>query len=196
MTHINPIVPIHDQALCGRIDPCFELSIQPNTTFLEGYNCDRQKPGHKTKVMPAEKQIYRADYVTQHFIHYSTVTKTSTLKSDEFDRLFGRGRLFPDPLSRFGDEVNEALMLHSKAIARQDTAGWERNCHFNHTGRSFDQCRLGIPWPEGQDATHHESHHNPDGWLYDCYVNRRIDDFWGPQLRAKLKEKGMLGAQE
>lgn len=119
--------------------------------MLEGYNCDRFKPGQKSKVMPAEKQLYRADYVKQHFIHYSTVTETTNLHFEDYQKKFGKRRLFPDPLSRFGDEVNEGLMLHSKAIARQDTAGWIKNCHSNFTGKGFDQCRLGIPWPEGED---------------------------------------------
>lgn len=160
---------------------------------MEGYNCDRQQPGKKNKVMPAEKQIYRADYVTQHFIHYSTVTQATNLKNSDFKERFGRKRPFPDPLSRFGDEVHEALMLHSKAVARQDTAGWERNCHMNYTHSSFDQCRLGIPWPDGEDEANHKSLHNEDGWLYDCYVNKRVDNFWGPKLRAHLKERGLLG---
>lgn len=144
--------------------------------------------------MPAEKQIYRAEYVTQHFIHYSTVTQTTNLKADEYDRKFGHKRLFPDPLSRFTDEVNEALMLHSKAVARQDTAGWEKNCHSMYSGLGFDQCRLGIPWPEGDEGKEYNGkEYNAEGWLYNCYVNRRIDNFWGPQLRAKLKEKGLQG---
>jgi hypothetical protein len=193
MTHINAPVPIRNSTLCGNNNgPCFELSIRKNTTFLEGYNCDRQKPGQKTKVMPAEKQIYRPDYVTQHMIHYSTVTQTTNLKLGDFAQKFKR-RTFPDPLSRFADEVEEALMLHSKAVARQDTANWERNCHKNYTGRSFDQCRLGIPWPDGEDDTHHQSPHNEEGWLYDCYINKRIDNYWGPKLRAQLKEIGLLG---
>ncbi len=194
MTHINPPVPILNTTLCGGHNhPCFELSIRKDTTFLESYNCDRQLPGKKTKVMPAEKQIYRADYVTQHFIHYSTVTQTTNLKRDDFNREFGIKRLFPDPLSRFADEVHEALMLHSKAVARQDTAGWERNCHVNHTGGAFDQCRLGIPWPDGQDENNNHGHHNDDGWLYDCYVNKRIEDFWGPKLYNQLSDAGLIG---
>ncbi len=129
LTRCSDPVPIRDNKLCLRDDECFELSVKPNTTILEAYNCDRQKPGQKAKVMPAEKQIYKAEYVTQHFIHYSTVTQTTNLPTDQYHKLFGRARPFPDPLSRFGDEVNEALMLHSKAIARPDTAGWKRNCH-------------------------------------------------------------------
>ena len=44
---------------CGRNTDCFDLSIPMNQTMLQAYNCDRQKPGEKSKQMPAEKQIYR-----------------------------------------------------------------------------------------------------------------------------------------
>ena len=193
MTHINPPNPILNKTLCGGRDhPCFELSVRNDTTFLEAYNCDRQLPGQKKRVMPAEKQIYRADYVTQHFIHYSTVTQTTNLRKNEFNRKFGNQRLFPDPLSRFVDEVNEGLMVHSKAVARQDTVGWEINCHANYTKQSFDLCRLGIPWPDNQNENDNSSPQNSDGWLYNCYVNKRIDSFWGPSLKAKLKETGLV----
>jgi len=36
--------------------------------MLQAYNCDRQKPGKKAEKMPAEKQLYRPDYVLHHFI--------------------------------------------------------------------------------------------------------------------------------
>lgn len=155
---------------------------------MEAYNCDRQKPGEKTTKMPAEKQIYRADYVKQHFIHYSTVTETTNMGVDEYlAKKYRQTRPYPDPLSRFIDEVNEGLMLHTKAIARQDTAAWKKNCHKD--GRPIDQCRIGFPWPEeGADRDY-----DNDGWKYNCYVNPRIDNYWAPMLQERLKEMGYLG---
>lgn len=108
----SPIVPVKDNQFCGSNHECFDLTIQANTTMLEAYNCDRNKPGQKTKVMPAEKQIYRADYVKQHFVHYSTVTESTLLTIADFKQKFGITRQAPDPLSRFGDEVTEGLMIH------------------------------------------------------------------------------------
>ena len=105
---------------------------------------------------------------------------------DQYREKYNKKRPFPDPQSRFIDEVNEGLMLHSKAIARQDTAGWKKNCHKDHRG--IDQCRIGFPWPEdGSKATH-----DKDGWEYDCYVNPRIDDYWAPILKKKLIETGYI----
>ena len=51
--------------------------------MLQTYNCDRQA-GPKKKVMPAEKQLYRPDYVRQHYVHYSSVTGLSELSESEF----------------------------------------------------------------------------------------------------------------
>ena len=178
---------LDNQTLCSRFnEECFDLSIKKNTTIMEAYNCDRQKPGQKGSVMPAEKQIYRPEYVKQHFIHYSSVTETTNLPENEYVKKFGRKRAFPDPLSRFGNELNEGLMLHSKAIARQDTAGWKKNCHNNTKG--FDQCRIGFPFPEDDSNATYDK----DGWEYNCYVNPRIDTYWASKLSNKLKEMGFL----
>ena len=174
-----------NEEMCDSSNECFELLVKKNSTLLEAYNCDRQKPGQKGRTMPAEKQIYRADYVKQHFIHYSTITESSNLDRKEFIKKFGKRRPFPDRLSRFSDEVNEALMLHSKSIARQDTAGWKHIC----SGRTKKGlCRIGFPWPEdGSNATADEN-----GWKYNCYVNPKIENYWAPKVKAKLSEMGFM----
>ncbi|CAJ1956461.1 unnamed protein product [Cylindrotheca closterium] len=189
-THINPIVPIKDNKYCGTGHQCFDLSIQSNTSMLEAYNCDRNKPGQKTTVMPAEKQIYRADYVKQHFVHYSTVTESTLLPTEEFKEKFGHRRQAPDPLSRFGDEVTEGLMIHSKAVAHQDTAGWLRNCHKD--AHPFSLCRLGYPYPKGGDQDTGPQW-NEDGWKYNCFVNEKVDNYWAPLLKENLIKQGFFG---
>ena len=78
----------------------------------------------------ASEQIYRADYVLHHFIHYSTVTGLSNLNKEDIEKRglkWNARNPFPDPLSRFGDEEKEALMLHTKAVAHQDTVSWHYN---------------------------------------------------------------------
>lgn len=185
---ISDPVTITNKELCSSKKDCFELSVKKNTTMLEAYNCDRQKPGQKSHVMPAEKQIFRSDYVMQHFIHYSTITETTNLPYDEYKKQFGNKRPFPDPKSRFIDEVNEGLMLHSKAIARQDTSGWKDACHVDRL--SFDTCRIGYPWPDGAEESGEKA--NADGWEYNCYVNKKIDNYWAPELQAELEGRGFM----
>ena len=102
---------------------CFQLTVPNSYTMLQAYNCDRQKPGDKKETEPAEKQIYRPDYVLHHFVHYSTVTVMSEMNKEDIEKL-GRkwksGNPFPDPLARFSNENEEALMLHTKALSHQD----------------------------------------------------------------------------
>jgi hypothetical protein len=43
-----------NKEMCSRREDCFELSVKKDTTMLEAYNCDRQKPGQKTSVMPGK----------------------------------------------------------------------------------------------------------------------------------------------
>lgn len=170
---------------CSRNVDCFELSVPRNVTMLQAYNCDRQKPGNKKEKMPAEKQIYRADYVLHHFIHYSTVTQDSSLNKEDFEKLGKRFKVNygVDHLSRFGDEINEALMLHTKAVAHQDTADWEKTCSASYDGRLF--CRLGVPFPDNLKGV--DVAKGTNGLKYNCYVNHKIDDYWVDKLESELR---------
>lgn len=173
---------------CGRkTGDCFELTIPKNYTMLQAYNCDRQKPGAKKEKMPAEKQIYRPDYVLHHFIHYSTVTAMSEMNREDIEKLgrkWNHRNPFPDPLSRFGDENNEALMLHTKAVAHQDTIKWEEACLASYDGGNF--CRLGVPFPD--DLTDLDTSAGENGLAFNCYVNHKIDDYWIEKLENEMKE--------
>lgn len=91
---------------------------------------------------------------------------------------------FPDPLSRFGTEVDEALMLHTKAVATQDTVFWEMACASTYEGQAT--CRLGTPFPE--DMTGVNMTAGDEGWKFNCYVNHKIDDYWVKLLEDNLKE--------
>ena len=80
-------------------------------------------------------------------------------------------------------------MIHSKAVARQDTAAWEKNCR--HGEHGFDQCRIGFPWPEdGSNRTYDD-----EGWEYNCYVNPKVESYWAPLLKAKLIEQGFMNTE-
>jgi hypothetical protein len=195
---IEDPVAIESSEECWSTEPCFELRIPPAKTMLQAYNCDRQPPGHKTDQMPAEKQLYRPAYVTQHFVHYSASTVLSALNRTEFS---GAGfdwfrRPFPDPRQRFANELTEGLMVHSKAVALQDTAGWKTSCSVEALDldpRERGTCRLGIPWPDAAGAAAGPNH-TEDGWLYNCYVNKKIEDVYVPKLEAALKQHlGYLG---
>lgn len=166
---------------------CFELRVPTESTILQTYNCDRQLglPKHHKKEMPAEKQLYRADYVLLHMVHYSTITKLSAMNKEETikaGRHWAR-RIRQDPLSRFADEETEATMLHAKAMATQDTSGWLEACK---KYSRYSLCRIGTPYPPG--AYEANLTNDQEGWLYNCWVNKKIEETWVPQL-AKAMEK-------
>ncbi|KAL7571115.1 hypothetical protein ACA910_014724 [Epithemia clementina (nom. ined.)] len=196
---INDIVPINDPGICWHNEVCFDLSIPTNVTMLQAYNCDRQPPGQKNEVMPAEKQVYRTDYVTHHFIHYSAVTKLSEKNRSEYEAegIQWRFRAFPDPRQRFGDEQTEALMLHAKAVAVQDTAGYQRMCSIENLQlprRKQGLCRLGVPWPSGewpQDPQNPPLRGTPEGYAYNCYVNPHIEQVLVPRLEQELQRHSL-----
>ncbi|VEU33538.1 unnamed protein product [Pseudo-nitzschia multistriata] len=186
---IAPPVPIVDRAVCDEPFPCFHLKIRNDTSVLQTYNCDRQQV--KTEKMPAEKQIYRTDYVLQHFVHFSTVTKFTMMGRQETVAAgMNFYRVAPDPLSRFSDEQTEVTMLHSKAIATQDTAGWQKRC----TGEmKRGTCRIGVPYPTLDTSSNVTK--DSEGWLYNCYVNPIIENHWVPLLNKELKKSKIIDFQ-
>jgi hypothetical protein len=163
------------------------MKVPIDRSILQTYNCDRQIV--KTEKMPAEKQIYRTDYVLQHFVHFSTVTRFTMFNNTQ---LFEVGktpatRVAPDPFSRFADELQEVTMLHSKAMATQDTAAWEKRCRGEI---QHGTCRIGVPYPDLN--TSNTALKDEKGWLYNCYVNPIIENYWVPRLDKELAKSTVL----
>jgi len=71
-------------------------------------------------------------------------------------------------------------MLHTKAVANQDTADWLNACK----GEGKLTCRIGNPYPEG--AYEAEITKDSEGWIYNCFVNERIEKYWVPRLEQKM----------
>jgi hypothetical protein len=57
-------------------------------------------------------QLYRADYVKLHFVHYSTITELTMMNKEETDAAgyVWRMRVQADPKGRFTDELNEGAL--------------------------------------------------------------------------------------
>jgi hypothetical protein len=182
---IEPPVVIHNKAICEQQHPCFDVKVPTSRSILQTYNCDRQLV--KKETMPAEKQIYRTDYVLQHFIHFSTVTLYTMMTAQEtVEAGMKYGNAAPDPLLRFADEITEVTMLHTKAMATQDTAGWEKRCK----GEMQGTCRIGVPYPDLNTSSTVTA--DKEGWLYNCYVNPKIEEFWVPRLHQELKQSTVI----
>ena len=166
---------------------CFHPKVREDLTFLQTYNCDQEEPPRKN-VMPAEKQIYRPDYVLLHFVHYSTVTKVSQLnkkQTEEYGITFKRG--YKERDVKVVDEIKEATMLHSKSVVWDQTRKWEKTCKLNNP-----VCKVGFPFPDGK----HRSDgvlKNDEGYTYNCFVNKRIENTWVPKLEAALQNRPEAG---
>jgi hypothetical protein len=166
---------------------CFHPNVRENLTFMQTYNCDQEEAPRKN-VMPAEKQIYRPDYVLLHFVHYSTITKVSQLNKKQTEEAgihFRRG--YKEHNVKVVDEIKEATMLHSKSVVWDQTRKWEKACKLNNP-----ICKVGFPFPEGK----HRSDgvlKNDDGYTYNCFVNKKVENTWVPKLEAALQNRPEAG---
>jgi hypothetical protein len=77
-------------------------------------------------------------------------------------------------------------MLHTKAVATQDTVGWEQACKAGYIGGIM--CRLGNPFPENENVAD-LSAGDEHGLAYNCYPNHKIDDYWVRRLEESLEDK-------
>ena len=78
-------------------------------------------------------------------------------------------------------------MLHTKAVATQDTVGWEEACV--PSAPDSMTCRIGSPFPEGKDMTNKVDLSKGDnGWKYNCYLNHKIEDYFVPLLEEHLEQ--------
>eukprot|EP00543_Licmophora_paradoxa_P003054 CAMPEP_0202455526 /NCGR_PEP_ID=MMETSP1360-20130828/13042_1 /ASSEMBLY_ACC=CAM_ASM_000848 /TAXON_ID=515479 /ORGANISM="Licmophora paradoxa, Strain CCMP2313" /LENGTH=121 /DNA_ID=CAMNT_0049075127 /DNA_START=280 /DNA_END=645 /DNA_ORIENTATION=- len=105
--------------------------------------------------------------------------------AEHFDHNLGfQWPMTKDLNSRFSDELNEGTMLHTKAMARQDTAGWKIVCHYTYND-TRGTCRIGNPYPEG--AYEQNITYDSDGWKYNCFVNEKIENYFVPRLEKSME---------
>lgn len=131
-------------------------------------------------------QIYRTDYVLYHFVHYSTVTKALT---ETYAETLARGgswkQRLMDRSQRVTDELNEAVMIHTKSIKREMTTGYEKRCRFDYD-KKWQGCWVAVPHPK--EVSEHA--YDENGFEYNCYINEKVETYWAPKLReAMLKRK-------
>jgi hypothetical protein len=177
--------------------------VDENRTFLQTYNCDPEKPPRQN-TLPAEKEIYRSDYVLLHFVHYSTVTSVSILSKNETleaglrwkDR-YGEGSL------ETPDELDAAIMLHSKSVTAEDTNAWNQRCKTPTYPRNLFKlnkkemrglhsgCKVGIPFPpDAEPSPTGPVLTDDEGYTCNCFVNQKLEKEWIPKLEAALEKRG------
>jgi hypothetical protein len=184
-------------------DACDEikggLAKRANVTFLEAYNCDGAGSPRPTWAERARKQLYRADHVLNHFVHYATVTKALVTTYNETiarGEQYQRRHFEASPLERYTDEVNEAVMIHAKGVLHDQTTHYKQRCS-KKFGRKWLGCSVGFPWATGRtnkDAKLGEEH-DEDGVMYNCFINERVKNYWVPRLLEALQKKRSLAAR-
>jgi hypothetical protein len=126
-------------------------------------------------------------------VHYSTVTKgyletyeEATKRGTTWDRRYGETR----PSEITADEVSQVVMVHTKSIQKDLTAGYKTHCRLDYP-KKWQGCWVAYPWPDGVESKDKDAQ-DEDGMQYNCYINKKVDDFWVPKLKdtmAKRKKK-------
>lgn len=153
------------------------LTQRSNETFLKTYNCEYIKSPKPYRFSRAMKQIYRPDFVINHFVHYSTVTTDTAIIDPEKNKS-------PDT-ERFIDEINEGVLVHAKTTPPDETIGHIDACQY----KSKNVCQLGFSCPDDldfRDETHKDGFTDSMGRFCNCWINRKIEDVWVPQLEDAL----------
>jgi hypothetical protein len=158
-----------------------------NTTFLEAYNCDSAGSPKPQWADRARKQIYRADYVLYHYVHYSTVTQGHLQPYNETPLAEWKHRFSENlPSERTANELTEAVMVHTKTIKRDMTSAYDKKCRFDWS-RKWMGCWVAYPWPN--NTARKKDAHDADGMEYNCFINESVDNYWVPRLRDALEKR-------
>ena len=172
---------------CGQDDNPMCLKKRDNATFLETYNCDFHplpKPDWSDR---AKKQIYRPDYVMSHFVHYSTVTKgiLETNKNHK-GRRWNYWYRESKQTERFTNDLEEAVMIHSKTTVPGNTKGYFRTCMLGFHGRWTEKCRVGFPIFNNTKVVNATT---PEGYERNCYTIDRVTHDYAPKLRDAMTKR-------
>lgn len=175
-----------------KVQKCFDPSLPEGKTFLEVYNCNVEKPP-RVNVMPAEKAIYRPDFVVLFFVHYATVTVLSQMGKADLENSGKKWlRRYKVTSLRYVDEETEGTMLHTKAIVEKEVRFWNRTIQLNPKNT-----KLGVEWPGGMDENQnpmfrtviHGASYRPN-----CYPVPKIEEVWVPRLTTALGNRSLEGS--
>lgn len=182
--------PFHEHKDCGTESDPSCLSVKPGHLFAEVYNCDFEAPPKPGWAERAKKQLYRSEYVLAHYVHYATVTGGLVETIDEakkanhkWDMHFRESR----EKDHVTDEINQAVMLHTKTTVPEYTTEWKERCAFGVVPGHGKNCRVGFPWPSNDDKVGEKS--TPDGYGFNCFTNEKLSDVWIPKLRDAMENR-------
>jgi hypothetical protein len=154
------------------------LAKQENATFLEAYDCEQTSLPKPDYGWRAKKQMYRPDFVLNHFVHYTTVTRRVHEAPKERSPAFVQGH----PYERRVDELTEAFMLHTKTTNPSSTKDWQSKCR---DPKNPKNCPVGIPFPTLK--TSRAGNHSANGLAHNCYPHERVQNEFKQKLEQLLR---------
>mmetsp|Transcript_10732 Transcript_10732/g.23779 ORF Transcript_10732/g.23779 Transcript_10732/m.23779 type:complete len:983 (+) Transcript_10732:105-3053(+) len=167
------------------------LMKDPHKTFMETYNCEPTiHPKPQSWAWRAKKQIYCPDFVMNHFVHYSIVTRRILDKPLETSPRFAERA----PFERRVNELTEGFLLHTKTTGPEMTSKWHEKCSRKGIGTTqTSSCKVGIPSSEillGEENTNVLARGEGDGhsiaFESNCYRHSIVMNEWVPKLEAAL----------
>ncbi|KAL9180182.1 hypothetical protein ACHAXT_008152 [Thalassiosira profunda] len=179
----------------------FTPTVPEEETFLHTYNCNWEPFPRKEDLSHRRKQMYRADYVKLHYVHYSTITVVSqmTEKQTKASKESWLHRYVERHVHEF-DESKEATMLHTKTKVSRNVQNWKNRC--KTSSLSETTCHVGFPFPteKARQLTADRTANvgiriGEHGYGYNCFVNEKIEDYWWPKLVEAVKERKAIAAR-
>ncbi|KAL7535482.1 hypothetical protein ACHAXR_008789 [Thalassiosira sp. AJA248-18] len=186
-------------------DGSFTPTVPEDETFLHTYNCNWEQFPRKNDLSHRRKQMYRADYVKLHYVHYSTITVVSqmTEKETRSTKESWMHRYVERHVHEF-DEMREATMLHTKTKVARNMLWWETRC--KQSTLIEGHCHVGFPFPKDmldmievdKDGVNRVKDgvnmagsrwHSSNGYAYNCFLNEKIEDHWWPKLVEAVKRR-------
>jgi len=166
------------------------LMKDPQKTYMETYNCEpTTHPKPESWAWRAKKQIYRPEFVLNHFVHYPVVTRQILDKPLATSlRFYERA-----PFERRVDELTEGFLLHSKTTGADMTSKWQEHClQKGMSNKKNSNCKVGIPSPAtiiGEEMNSLSGLNGADlshAFESTCYRHGRVTREWVPKLEAAL----------
>jgi len=190
---------LEDPKKTTEVDGSFTPTVTADETFLHTYNCNWESFPRKNDLSHRRKQMYRADYVKLHYVHYSTITVVSQMNEKE-TRSYKESwlhRYVERHVHEF-DEMKESTMLHTKTKVSRNMLSWQKRC--KQSTLIEGHCHVGFPFPKqmadkitadskaGGGRTRSVNREG-DGYGYNCFVNEKIEDYWWPKLVEAVKKR-------
>lgn len=95
-----------------------------------------------------------------------------------------------DKVERFVDEIHEGVLIHAKTTVPAETFSRDKMCKL----KAASHCLVGIPCPDDlpfSDELHKNNvFHDEKGQFCNCWMNRKVQDYWVPKLKNALKKIG------